>query len=72
MNKSEIKSISSPNKKNEELLKRNFLTLGLNEFRTSIIENKTELKCENLIKKVDNKKMSIKEIYNLEKLKEKM
>ena len=69
MNKSGIKSISTPNKKNEKLLKRNFLTLELNEFRTSIIENKSGLKCENLIKKVDYKKMSIKEIYNLEKLK---
>ena len=71
MKKSGIKSISTPNKKNEILLKRNFLTLELNEFRTSIIENKTGLKCENLIKKVDYKKMGIKEIYNLEKLKEK-
>jgi len=59
------------NKKNEKILKRNFLTLELNEFRTSIIENKSGLKCENLIKKMDYKKMSIKEIYNLEKLKEK-
>ena len=51
MNKSGIKNISTPNKKNEKLLKRNFLTLELNEFRTSIIENKSGLKCENLIKK---------------------
>ena len=71
MNKSGIKSISTPNKKNEKLLKKNFLTFELNEFRTSIIENKSGLKCENLIKKMDYKKMCIKEIYNLEKLKEK-
>ena len=71
MNKNGINSISTPNKKNEKLLKKNFLTLELNEFRTSIVENKSGLKCENLIKKVDYKKMSIKEIYNLEKLKEK-
>ncbi len=45
-----IKSISTPNKKNEKLLKKNFLTLEIDEFRTSIIENKTKLKCENLIK----------------------
>ena len=71
MNKSGIKSISTPNKKTEKLLKKSFLTLELNEFRTSIIEKKSGLKCENLIKKVDREKMGIKEIYNLEKLREK-
>jgi hypothetical protein len=71
MKKSGIKTISTPNKKTEKLLKNNFLTIEINEFRTSIVENKTKLKCENLIKKMDYKKMSIKEIYNLEKLKEK-
>ncbi len=34
-----------------KLLSKNFITLKLNEFRTSIIDNKTELKCENAIKK---------------------
>ena len=71
MNKNVIKSISIPNKKYEKILNKHFLVLKLNEFRTSIIENKTELKCENLIKKMDYKKMNIKEIYLLEKLKEK-
>ena len=71
MKKSGIKSISTPNKKSEKLLKKNFLTFELNEFRTSIVENKSGLKCENLMKKMDYKKMGIKEIFNLEKLKEK-
>jgi hypothetical protein len=43
----------------------------LNEFITSIIDNKTELKCENAIKIIDYKKLGVKEIYSLEKLKEK-
>lgn len=71
MDKSKIKSISTPNKKYETILKKNFPILKINEFRTSIIENKSELVCENLIKKVDYKKLNIKSIYTLEKLKEK-
>jgi hypothetical protein len=71
MNKKGLKSISTPNKKYEKLLKKHFLVFGINEFRTSIIENESELKCDNLIKKMDYKKMSIKEIYSLEKIKEK-
>lgn len=71
MNKKGIKTISTPNKKYENLLSKNFITLKLNEFRTSIIENKTELKCENAVIKKDYKKMNIKEIYSLEELKKK-
>ena len=71
MNKKGIKSISTPNKKYEKILSKNFITLKLNEFRTSIIDNKTELKCENAIRKIDYKKLGIKEIYSLEKLKKK-
>ncbi len=71
MNKSNIKTISTPNKKYEKILNKNFKVFKLNEFRTSIIENKTELKCENLKKEQNYKKMSIKEVYSLEKLKEK-
>jgi len=70
-NKKGIKSISTPNKKTEKILKKNFLTMELSEFRTSKIENKSGLECENLIKKMDYKKMGIREIYNLEKLREK-
>ena len=44
MNKKGIKSISTPNKKFEKLLEKNFITLKINEFRTSIIHNKTEKK----------------------------
>ena len=83
MNKKGIKSISVPNKKYEKLLSKNFPILKIDEFRTSIIENKTKLKCENLIKKMDYdvkcqdynpsilEKMNIVNIYSLEKLKEK-
>ena len=71
MNKKGIKCTSVPNKKYEKVLNRNFITLKINEFRTSIIHNKTEKKCENLIKKYDINKQTIKSIFNLEKLKEK-
>jgi len=57
------------NKKFEKLLSKNFITLKLNKFRTSIIDNKSKLKCKNAIKKIDYKKLGIKEIYSLEKLK---
>ena len=71
MNKSGLKNISTPNKKYENLLNKHFKVFKLSEFRTSIIENKTELKCENLIKKINYENMGIKEIFSLEKLKEK-
>ena len=71
LNKKGIKTISTPNKKYEKLLSKNFLTLKINEFRTSIIDNKTELKCDNAIRKIEYKKLGIKEVYSLEKLKEK-
>ena len=71
MNKSHIKSISTPNKKYEILLNKNFPMLKIDEFRTSIIENKSGIKCENLIKEIDYEKMNIKSVYSLEKLKEK-
>jgi hypothetical protein len=70
-NKKGLKSISIPNKKYEKILSNHFLVLKINEYRTSIIENESELRCENLIKKMDYKKMSIKEICSLEKVKEK-
>jgi hypothetical protein len=71
MNKKGIKSISTPNKKYEKLLNKNFLVLKIDEFRTSIIENKSKIRCENLIKDICYEKMNIKSIYSLEKLKEK-
>ena len=37
-----IKSISTPNKKFEKILEKNFITLKINNFRTSIIHNKKE------------------------------
>jgi hypothetical protein len=71
MNKIGIKKISTPNKKYEKILEKNFITLKINEFRTSIMHNKNEIKCENYVKKYDVKKSNIKSIYSLEKLKEK-
>ena len=70
MKKKGIKSISTPNKKYEKLLNKNFMMLKIDEFRTSIIDNKTKIKCDNLIKEIDYNKMNIKSIYSLEKLKE--
>ena len=70
MNKSHIKKISpTPNKKYTNILNKNLLTLSINEFRTSIIYNKLDKKCENHTKKYDYKKENIKSIYYIEKLK---
>ena len=71
MNKKGIKSISTPNKKFEKILEKNFITLKINEFRTSIIHNKTEKKCENYVNKYNENKTNIKSLYSLEKLKDK-
>ena len=69
MNKTGIKSISTPNKKYERLLEKNFLTIKIDEYNTSIIENKTEKRCENLIiTEKSYEKMGIKSIYSLERL----
>jgi len=43
-NKIGIKIILTLNKKYEKILEKNFLTLKIDEFRTSIIHNKTEKK----------------------------
>ena len=70
MNKSIIKGISStPNKKYTRLLEENFITLKINEFRTSILHNKSEKKCKNYIKKFNYKTEKIKNVYLLEKIK---
>ena len=71
MDKSGIKTISTPNKKYEKVLIKNFLTLKINEFRTSKLHYESEKVLENHIKKYDIKQMNIKSIYNLEKLKKK-
>ena len=71
MNKKGIKSESVPNKRYERILKKNFLVLKINEFRTSIIHNKREKRCENEKKKYEGKKTNIKSVYSLERLKEK-
>jgi len=63
------KNISTPNKKYEKLLSKNFPMLKINEFITSIIENKSEIKCENLIREIYYENMNIKSIYSLEKYK---
>lgn len=69
MNKKGIKSISTPNKKYETLLNKNFTMIKINEFRTSIIENKSEIKCENLKIKINYEKMNIKSVNTLERIK---
>jgi hypothetical protein len=71
MNKNGIKSISTPNKKYERLLNKNFPMLKINEFRTSKIHNETNKECENYVKKYDIKNSNIKSVYSLEKIKEK-
>ena len=71
MNKKNIKSISTPNKKYEKILNKNFPMLKINEFRTSKIHNETNNICENYIKKYDIKNINIKSVYSLEKIKEK-
>jgi len=72
MNKSFIKGISStPNKKITRILENNFITLKINEYRTSIINNRLEVKCENYINKYDSKYKKIKDVYLLEKIKDK-
>ena len=67
--KDKIKSISTPNKKYEKILNKNFPMLKIDEFRTSIIENESEKKCENLIIEKKYEKLNIKSVYSLEKLK---
>ena len=70
MNKKIIKGLSStPNKKYTRILENNFITLKINEYRTSIIHNKLNKICENYTKKYNNKYEKIKKIYSLEKLK---
>jgi hypothetical protein len=72
MNKSVIRGISpTPNIKYTRFLERNFITLKINEFRTSIVHNKYEEKCENYIKKYNKKYENIKKVYLLEELKKK-
>ena len=69
MNKQGLKGMSTPNKKYTKILENNFLTLQINEFRTSIIHNKTELRCTNYIKKYNTKYENIKTVKYLEDLK---
>ena len=72
MNKKIIRGISStPNKKYTKILENNFITLKINEFRTSIIHNKFEKKCENYIKKYNINNEKIRNLYLLEKVKNK-
>ena len=70
MNKNVIKGLSpTPNKKYTQLLEKNFITLKINEYRTSIINNHLKKKCENYVSKYNNKFKKIKSVYNLEKIK---
>jgi hypothetical protein len=70
MNKGVIKGIApTPNKKYTKLLEKNFLTLKINEFRTSIINNHLKKRSENYVSKYNSKIKNIKNVYYLEKLK---
>ncbi len=72
MNKTIIKGISStPNKKYTRILENNFITLKINEYRTSIIHNKLIKKCDNYKSKYNEKYKKIESVYFLEKLKNK-
>ncbi len=72
MDKSVIKGISpTPNKKYTRILEKNFITLKINEYRTSIIHNKYEVKCENYSKEYNAKYEKIKKVFLLEELKKK-
>jgi len=58
-----------PNKRYTNILKNNFITLEVNEFRTSKIHNKYHIECENSISRYENLKKDIKYLYSMEKLK---
>ena len=55
MNKKGIKSISTPNKKYEKLLSKNFITLKLNEFRTSKLCNYCHNELEHFLERPSQK-----------------
>ena len=61
----------TPNKKYTDVLERNFITLRINEFRTSIIHNKHELVCKNYVKSYDPQKENIKYVKTMEILRNK-
>jgi hypothetical protein len=61
----------TPNKKYTDVLERNFITLRINEFRTSIIHNKHELICKNHVKSYDPQKENIKCVKTMEILRNK-
>ena len=70
MNKSHIKGSSpTPNNKYTNIIEKNLLTLKINEFRTSIMHNKLDKRCENHKKEYNSKQESIKSIFLLEKIK---
>ena len=61
----------TPNKKYTNILERNFITLRINEFRTSIIHNKHEIMCKNYVKTYDPQKENIKCVKTMEILRNK-
>ena len=69
MNKGCIKGHSpTPNVKYTKILEREFMTLKIDEFRTSIIHSKTEKKCINLRKTYDKSNYNIKSVFNIENI----
>jgi hypothetical protein len=72
MNKGMIRGQSpTPNKKYTKILENNLMTLKIDEFRTSIVHNKNQIRCTNDLKKDDFLKKDIKYVHSMEKLKEK-
>ena len=71
MKKGIIKGHSAtPNMKYTKILEREFITLKIDEFRTSIMHNKLEKKCINLKTNYKMEKSNIKSVFNMEKIKE--
>ena len=71
MKKGIIKGHSAtPNMKYTKILEREFITLKIDEFRTSIMHNKLEKKCINLKTNYKMEKSNIKSVFDMEKIKE--
>jgi hypothetical protein len=58
--------VPTPNKKYTDILERNFMTLRINEFRTSIMHNKHGIVCQNYVKTYESQKENIKHVKTME------
>ena len=64
--------VPTPNKKYTDILERNFMTLRINEFRTSIMHNKHGIVCKNYVKTYESQKENIKHVKTMEILRKKI